>query len=31
MDGSVSVELAVRTYVTDVKAGNFPNDALHGF
>jgi 3-methyl-2-oxobutanoate hydroxymethyltransferase len=31
MDGSASIELAVRQYVTDVKAGRFPDDALHGF
>ena len=31
MDGSASIELAVRQYVTDVKNGRFPDDALHGF
>jgi 3-methyl-2-oxobutanoate hydroxymethyltransferase len=31
MDGSASIELAVRQYVTDVKGGRFPDDALHGF
>jgi 3-methyl-2-oxobutanoate hydroxymethyltransferase len=31
MDGSASIELAVRQYVTDVKDGRFPDDALHGF
>jgi 3-methyl-2-oxobutanoate hydroxymethyltransferase len=31
LDGSASIELAVRQYVTDVKGGRFPDDALHGF
>jgi 3-methyl-2-oxobutanoate hydroxymethyltransferase len=31
MDGSASIELAVRQYVADVKSGRFPDDALHGF
>jgi 3-methyl-2-oxobutanoate hydroxymethyltransferase len=31
MDGSASIELAVRQYVADVKGGRFPDDALHGF
>ena len=31
MDGSSSIELAVRNYVIDVKGGRFPNDALHSF
>jgi len=31
MDGSASIELAVRQYVSDVKSGRFPDDALHGF
>src|SRR4029077_6902148 len=31
MDGSASIELAVRQYVADVKNGRFPDDALHGF
>jgi 3-methyl-2-oxobutanoate hydroxymethyltransferase len=31
LDGSASIELAVRRYVTDVKGGLFPDDALHGF
>jgi 3-methyl-2-oxobutanoate hydroxymethyltransferase len=31
LDGSASIELAVRQYVTDVKSGRFPDDALHGF
>jgi 3-methyl-2-oxobutanoate hydroxymethyltransferase len=31
LDGSASIELAVRRYVTDVKGGRFPDDALHGF
>jgi len=31
MDGSASIELAVRQYVADVKSERFPDDALHGF
>ena len=31
MDGSTSIEAAVRQYVTDVKAGRFPDDAIHSF
>src|ERR1700676_1421891 len=31
LDGSASIELAARRYVTDVKGGRFPDDALHGF
>jgi 3-methyl-2-oxobutanoate hydroxymethyltransferase len=31
MDGSASIEVAVRQYVADVKSGRFPDDALHGF
>jgi len=31
LDGSASIELAVRQYVADVKGGRFPDDALHGF
>src|SRR6202049_1313198 len=31
LDGSASIELAVRKYVADVKGGRFPDDALHGF
>ena len=31
MDGSASIELAVRQYVTDVKAGRFPDDKIHSF
>jgi 3-methyl-2-oxobutanoate hydroxymethyltransferase len=31
MDGSASIEIAVRQYVADVKAERFPDDALHGF
>jgi len=30
-DGSANIESAVRQYVADVKAGRFPDDALHGF
>jgi 3-methyl-2-oxobutanoate hydroxymethyltransferase len=31
MDGNTSIEAAVRQYVTDVKAGRFPDDAIHSF
>lgn len=31
MDGSSSIEAAVRRYVADVKAGRFPDDAIHSF
>jgi 3-methyl-2-oxobutanoate hydroxymethyltransferase len=31
LDGSDSVDHAVRQYVADVKGGRFPDDALHGF
>jgi 3-methyl-2-oxobutanoate hydroxymethyltransferase len=31
LDGSAGIEQAVRRYVTDVKGGRFPDDALHGF
>jgi 3-methyl-2-oxobutanoate hydroxymethyltransferase len=31
LDGSTSIENAVRKYVADVKGGQFPDDALHGF
>jgi 3-methyl-2-oxobutanoate hydroxymethyltransferase len=31
LDGSASIELAVRRYVADVKGGRFPDDALHAF
>jgi 3-methyl-2-oxobutanoate hydroxymethyltransferase len=31
LDGSTSIELAVRQYVADVKGGRFPDDALHAF
>jgi 3-methyl-2-oxobutanoate hydroxymethyltransferase len=31
LDGSASIELAVRQYVGDVKGERFPDDALHGF
>lgn len=31
MEGSASIELAVRQYVTDVKAGRFPDDKTHSF
>lgn len=31
MQGAASVEDAVRRYVAEVKAGSFPDDALHAF
>jgi 3-methyl-2-oxobutanoate hydroxymethyltransferase len=31
LDGSDSIELAVRKYVTDVKGGRFPDDSIHSF
>jgi 3-methyl-2-oxobutanoate hydroxymethyltransferase len=31
LDGSASIELAVRKYVAEVKGGRFPDDAIHGF
>jgi 3-methyl-2-oxobutanoate hydroxymethyltransferase len=31
LDGSPSIDLAVRNYVTEVKGGRFPDDALHSF
>ena len=31
MDGSAGIESAARKYVTDVKGGRFPDDALHAF
>jgi len=31
LDGSASIEAAVRTYVMDVKAGRFPDDSIHSF
>ena len=31
MDGSSSIEAAVRSYVDSVKNGTFPDDAVHGF
>lgn len=31
MQGAASVQDAVRRYVLEVKAGNFPNDELHGY
>ncbi|HUG25593.1 3-methyl-2-oxobutanoate hydroxymethyltransferase [Piscinibacter sp.] len=31
MEGSPSVDAAVRTYVNDVKARRFPDDAIHGY
>jgi len=31
MEGNASIELAVRQYVADVRAGRFPNEELHSF
>jgi 3-methyl-2-oxobutanoate hydroxymethyltransferase len=31
MEGSASIEAAVRQYVADVKSGRFPDDKIHGF
>ena len=31
MEGSASIGLAVRQYVTDVKAGRFPDDSIHSY
>jgi 3-methyl-2-oxobutanoate hydroxymethyltransferase len=31
LDGSASIERAVKSYVDDVKGGRFPDDAVHGF
>jgi 3-methyl-2-oxobutanoate hydroxymethyltransferase len=31
LEGSSSIQDAVRSYVADVKAGRFPDDAVHGF
>jgi 3-methyl-2-oxobutanoate hydroxymethyltransferase len=31
LDGADGIENAVRKYVTDVKGGRFPDDALHSF
>jgi 3-methyl-2-oxobutanoate hydroxymethyltransferase len=31
LGGSAGIEQAARQYVTDVKGGRFPDDALHGF
>jgi 3-methyl-2-oxobutanoate hydroxymethyltransferase len=31
LTGSASIRDAVRSYVADVKAGRFPDDAVHGF
>jgi len=31
LDGSASIDLAVRQYVADVKSGRFPDNTLHGF
>ncbi|GAC1504506.1 MAG: 3-methyl-2-oxobutanoate hydroxymethyltransferase [Steroidobacteraceae bacterium] len=31
LEGSASIDIAVRKYVADVKGGRFPDDELHGF
>ena len=31
MEGSASIEAALRAYVADVKARRFPDDAVHGY
>jgi 3-methyl-2-oxobutanoate hydroxymethyltransferase len=31
MQGSASVDAAIRTFVADVKARRFPDPALHGY
>ena len=31
LEGSASIELAVHQYVSDVKAGRYPDNALHGY
>jgi 3-methyl-2-oxobutanoate hydroxymethyltransferase len=31
LEGGTSIEGAVRKYVAEVKAGRFPDDAIHGF
>jgi len=31
LDGSAGIDQAVRKYVTEVKGGRFPDDALHAF
>jgi 3-methyl-2-oxobutanoate hydroxymethyltransferase len=31
MEGSATIEQAVRQYVADVKAGRFPDDKIHAF
>lgn len=31
LEGSLSIEDAVRLYISEVKAGRFPDDALHAF
>jgi 3-methyl-2-oxobutanoate hydroxymethyltransferase len=31
LEGSLGIEAAVQAYVADVKAGRFPDDAVHGF
>jgi 3-methyl-2-oxobutanoate hydroxymethyltransferase len=31
MDDSASIEIAIRNYVSEVRGGRFPNDAIHSF
>jgi 3-methyl-2-oxobutanoate hydroxymethyltransferase len=31
MDGSSGIGQAIRSYVSDVKAGRFPDDKIHAF
>jgi len=31
LEGAKSIEAAIKQYVTDVKAGTFPDDSLHSF
>ena len=31
MDGAASVEVAIRTYVSEVKSRKFPDDTIHGY
>lgn len=31
MDGAPSVEAAIRSFVSEVKSRNFPDDAIHGY
>jgi 3-methyl-2-oxobutanoate hydroxymethyltransferase len=31
LDGSSSIDAAIRKYVADVKSGRFPDDTLHSY